>query len=312
MESLLRNRVRVWEELNPDDRGTAEELRHQIRVLTAELARVMEFAFLGMPMRYLKGSLDLKFQDRELLHLVADARYIKHSQLFQLSLLKTAEFRRPIFNWRVRRLVNGGLLRKMVIPQFGKTNALYSVTRGGVDALEWMGITYLGGGYVEQDKPPSEMQLCHVLELNDIRLALECSGMLHCWTPESFIRVLNLSPTLRYAKTYDAVVNVSLGEGIACDFAIEYERTLKSERRYESVVEAIASEKRLDIILYLTSSYEVASTLRSNLQRVQARIFLARVDSFKRDLLDTQVDVIGSYHRIPFRAALMEVACRLR
>lgn len=259
-------------------------------------------------MRYLKGSLDLKFQDRELLHLVADARYIKHSQLFQLSLLKTAEYRRAIFNWRIRRLVTGGLLRKLVIPQFGKTNALYSVTRGGFDALEWMGITYLGGGYVEQDKQPSDMQLCHVLELNEIRLALECSGILQSWTPEVFIRVLNLCPSLRYAKTYDAVVKVSLGHEIACEFAIEYERTLKSERRYESVVEAIANEKRLQFILYLTSSYEVASTLRSLLQHVQARILLAHVDKFKRDLLDTQVDVIGSYQRIPLRAALADFA----
>jgi hypothetical protein len=261
-------------------------------------------------MRYLKGSLDLKFQDRELLHLVADARYIKHSQLFQLSLLKTAEYRRAIFNWRIRRLVTGGLLRKLVLPQFGKTNALYSVTRGGFDALEWMGITYLGGGYVEQDKQPSDMQLCHVLELNEIRLALECSGILQSWTPEVFIRVLNLCPSLRYAKTYDAVVKVSLGDGPACEFAIEYERTLKSERRYESVAEAIANEKRLQAILYLTPSYDVASTLRSLLQHVQARILLAHVDKFKRDLLDTQVDVIGSYERIPLRAALTNLACR--
>lgn len=261
-------------------------------------------------MRYLKGSLELKFQDRELLHLVADARYIKHSQLFQLSLLKTAEYNRPIFNWRIRRLVAGGLLRKLVIPQFGKTDALYSVTRGGIDALEWMGITYLGGGYVEQDKPPSDMQLCHVLELNDIRLALECSGLLQSWTPEVFIRVLNLCPGLRYAKTYDAVVKVALGTGIASEFAIEYERTLKSERRYESVVEAIAAEKRLQVILYLTSSYEVASTLRSYLQNVKARILLARVENFKKDLLDTEVELVGTYKRLPLRDVLAGVARR--
>ena len=49
-------------------------------------------------MRYLKGSVSLKFRDRELLHLVADARYITHSQLFQLIRLKALEFKRAIFN----------------------------------------------------------------------------------------------------------------------------------------------------------------------------------------------------------------------
>jgi hypothetical protein len=88
--------------------------------------------------RYLKGSVSLKFRDRELLHLVADARYITHSQLFQLIRLKALEFKRAIFNWRVRRLVNSGLLRKQVVPCLG-TDALYSITRGGIQALEEMG-----------------------------------------------------------------------------------------------------------------------------------------------------------------------------
>ena len=63
-------------------------------------------------MRYLKGSVSLRHQDRELLHAVADARYMTHSQLFQLARLHLVEFNRPVFNWRVRRLVNTGLLRE--------------------------------------------------------------------------------------------------------------------------------------------------------------------------------------------------------
>jgi hypothetical protein len=77
-------------------------------------------------MRYLKGSVSLEFRDKELLHLVADARYITHSQLFQLLRLKALEFKRAVFNWRVRRLVNSGLLRKQVVPYLG-TDALYSI-----------------------------------------------------------------------------------------------------------------------------------------------------------------------------------------
>lgn len=36
------NRTNVWEALDPGDRDRAEELRHQVRVLTRELALAME------------------------------------------------------------------------------------------------------------------------------------------------------------------------------------------------------------------------------------------------------------------------------
>jgi hypothetical protein len=94
--------------------------------------------------RYLKGSVSLNFRDREFLHLVADSRYITHNQLFELARLKALEFKRPIFNWRVRRLVNTGLLRRQVVSYLG-AEALYSITRGGIQALEELGVTYLGG-----------------------------------------------------------------------------------------------------------------------------------------------------------------------
>ena len=157
-------------------------------------------------MRYLKGSVSLRNRDRELLHLVADARYITHAQLFQLARLHAVEFERPVFNWRVRRLVNSGLLRKQIVKYLG-ADALYSITRGGIHALEELGITYLGG-YVEREKDPAEVQIPHVLELNRIRLALERAGALLSWVPEMLIRILNLSPTLNYAKAYDAIASV--------------------------------------------------------------------------------------------------------
>jgi len=69
--------------------------------------------------RYMKGSVSLGIRDSDLLHQVADARYITHNQLFQLARVRLVEFDRPVFNWRIRRLVNGGLLRKQVLPYLG-------------------------------------------------------------------------------------------------------------------------------------------------------------------------------------------------
>jgi hypothetical protein len=153
------------------------------------------------------------------------------------------------------------------------------------------------------------VQLRHVLELNEIRLALECSDSPQNWTSEPFIRVLNLSSVLRYAKIYDAVARVSLGEGLVCDFAIEYERTLKSEQRYETVIEAIANEKRLNVVLYLTSSYEVAATLQANLKALKGKAFFAHAEDFKRKLLDTEVAPADEYRSSSLRSVLMRAAC---
>lgn len=57
-------------------------------------------------MRYPKGSISIRHRDADLLHFVADARYITHSQLFELARLKVVEFDRPVFNWRVRYCVD--------------------------------------------------------------------------------------------------------------------------------------------------------------------------------------------------------------
>lgn len=253
-------------------------------------------------MRYLKGSLDLNFQDRELLHLVADAQYITHSQLFELMRLKTFEARRPIFNWRTRRLVNSGLLRKLVVPQFSK-NALYSITEAGVEALEMMGVTYLGG-YVEHDAPPDKMRVSHLLEINEIRIALEHSGALVSWTAEAFIRVLKLSPSFRYAKTYDAVARVHLGNDVCVSVAIEFERSLKGKDRYQHLVEVLATEERVQAILFLTTSFEVSAPLRRYLRGTRPPALLGRLDAFKKSMLDAEVEAPGSYSTVQLREAL--------
>jgi hypothetical protein len=231
-----------------------------------------------------------------------------HNQLFELARLKAFEFKRPIFNWRVRRLVNTGLLRRQVVSYLG-AEALYSITRGGIQALEELGVTYLGG-YVEREKDPHEAQIPHVLELNRIRLALERSRTLVLWVPETFIRVVNLSPTFCYAKAYDAVATVDLGSRVWAEFAIEYERTLKSEQKYAKILEGIATESRVQTILYLTQSYEILATLRWYFRRARLEILLALVNDFKRDVLDCQVDCAVDSRRMTLREALSRAASR--
>jgi hypothetical protein len=100
------------------------------------------------------------------------------------------------------------------------------------------------------------------------------------------------------------VATVRLAQGEEAVFAIEYERTLKSEQKYAKILEAIEREERLHTILYLAPSYEILSSLRWYIERARLSIVFAMVDDFKRDVLDAQVDLAGTYRRMTLAEAL--------
>ena len=61
-------------------------------------------------MGFQKGSIALSpAQDIPLLLQVLHSRFVTHDQLFEFMLLGCYELKRASFNWRVRRLVQGGL-----------------------------------------------------------------------------------------------------------------------------------------------------------------------------------------------------------
>jgi hypothetical protein len=256
-------------------------------------------------MRYQKGSIGLNDRkDKAVLGFVADSRYTTHSQLLQFAELDAFEFRRRVFNWRVQRLVRHGLLRKQIVPYLNG-EALYSISRAGIEALEQLGTYYLGAN-VEREKDPSEFQIPHALEINNIRLVLLRTRTLFSWTPESLIRVLNQSPTHAYAKVYDAIAKV-LFDGEFAEFAVEYERTLKSLPKYEKIREAIESEKRLKAFLYLVPSWQLLSTLRGEFWGTKRLVFFGLAGEFKEKAFDAAVTT-AMYDKMPLRAALKRVA----
>ena len=238
-------------------------------------------------MRYRKGSLNLNnFADKNLLQFVADSRYVTHTQLFRFAQLYYFERNRPSFNWRMRRMVNGGLVRKQAPPMLNG-DALYSITRAGMQALERLGIYYLGAS-VDREPDAHKHQIPHALEVNDIRLALSIHHQLVRWIPESFIRVLNLSPATAYAKVYDGIASV-LVQGEFVEIAIEYERTLKSPAKYEKIREAIESEKRVKAFLYLVPSYELLFGVKDALWRMKQLVLFGLIEEFKKERLEMRV-----------------------
>ncbi len=256
-------------------------------------------------MRYQKGSIALSNrQDKAILNFVADSRYVTHSQLYTFTRLDQCEFNKRVFNWRVRRFVRKGLLQKQVLP-FLKSEALYSISRAGIQGLEQLGVYYLGAN-LDREKDAQEAQVPHALEVNNVRLALLRTGTLLYWIPEPFIRILNLSPASSYAKVYDGVARVYLdGEGI--NFAIEYERTLKSQPKYAKIREAIESEKRLHCFLYLVPTHDLLFSLLHEFWGTKRLVLFGLINEFKEKVLDAPVRA-ANYHSTVLREVLLNVA----
>jgi hypothetical protein len=258
-------------------------------------------------MRYAKGSLNLSFRDKHILHYVADSRCVTHSQLFEFARLEYYEYNRPVFNWRVRRLVDCGLMRKRSLPML-TGDALYSITRTGVQALERLGVYYLGAN-LDRDQGAHAFQVPHTLEINNIRLALLRTRKLQRWIPESFIRVLNMSPIYAYAKVYDGVARVALANG-DIEFAVEYERTMKSRAKYEKIREAIESEKRVKAFLYLVPSHLLLHALNDVFWRTKQLVLLGLMDDFKQAQLSATVCCSSDRKEICLNDALSKLAFR--
>jgi len=94
-------------------------------------------------MRYPKGSVHLgSFKDKVILNFLAESRHATRSQLMQFVRSYYCEFNWPVFNWRVRRMVDADLVRKQALPMLNG-DVLYSITRAGFHALEGLGTFHL-------------------------------------------------------------------------------------------------------------------------------------------------------------------------
>jgi hypothetical protein len=72
-------------------------------------------------------------------------------------------------------------------------------------------------------------------------------------------------------------------------FALEYEHSLKSYRRYDRIRDALHTERQVGCILYLTSGMEVLLHLVQELQSVPRILAFANAASFRQMLLETKV-----------------------
>lgn len=238
-------------------------------------------------MRYLKNSVVIQeLRDVPLLRQLRNAKFASHNQLFELMRFSGSEASHDSFGWRIRRLLKAGFL-SVSEKAFSAEGVVYRITRDGIALLEHYGhfTTVL---HSNTKHLPHTSQVLHSLELNRIQLALVRQNLIAHWQSEIEIASFNTISCSPYQKDYDAIVDVWLGEKTA-QFALEYERCLKSYRHYDRIRAALQAERKVGWILFLSSGTEVLVHLVHELNSVTDRVVFANAGDFEQMLLDTPV-----------------------
>jgi hypothetical protein len=211
-------------------------------------------------------------RDLPLLLAIRNATFISHRQLWNHLSTRGVETCRRSFNWRIRRLTEAGIVQKL-LPLFPYPGPVYTITRAGLACLEACG-EGLVSLTTESKTLADPNQIQHYLELAEIQAALRRTDLLVEWTGDLEVRSINMSIDVPLAKDYDAIADLEF-EGDRYRIAIEYERSLKSSKRYQEIISAIADERQIRLVLYLTSSVDLLYQLKSEFDAQTFPIALA-------------------------------------
>ncbi len=197
-------------------------------------------------------------KDVPLLLDVRNCNYVSHQQLFELLQRDGVETSRSSYDWRVRRLLKCHYLESVTTTGW-QGCPVYTIGQNALLYLESVGECAVAFNSATRRRR-DHATVCHALEINAIRLALLAQGQLVEWKTEMQVGSYNMVAEQPYQKDYDALVTMSVGDQLY-DFALEYERTLKSSKRYERILEALEAEHQVDCILYLTADPVLLRTL---------------------------------------------------
>lgn len=250
-------------------------------------------------MRYRQGTIALSdIRDYPLLRRVLHSGFVTADQLYEFMQLEFCVSSRNAFGNRVRRLLAHELLMRREIPSLNR-GIVYSISRAGASEMISRGEYYSGS---RERAEPAGGHVRHALELNDVHLALKRAGMLVHWAPESDIRSRNEFTGIGYVKDYDAGVTVRIG-GHEHRFALEYERTAKSKRRYEAVCRRIEWETEFQHFLYLVPNHDLLAFLRREFQQCQRSVHFGLHRDFCAEVLNLSVQT----NRAPISATFRDV-----
>lgn len=238
-------------------------------------------------MRYPRGSIQLnQSRDFPLLRQILRSEYVTHSQLFEFSRLNHFETSRNAFQWRMRRLVDRGLVvRQRLATVMG--DAVYSVAGTAATLLQSMG-EYCLIGCGRADSSSAGGHAIHALGLNEIQLAALRAGVLVRWMSTTEIRSRNELTQFGFAKDYDAIVTVRADERER-KFALEYERSPKSAKCYRAIAASVSQEIHVNLLLYLVSNFDILKFVSGFFSGADFPVFFGLMADWQSRLLDMPV-----------------------
>ena len=119
------------------------------------------------------------------------------------------------------------------------------------------------------------------------------------WIPTTKVRSNNELTGFKYAKIYDAVVELR-ANGDTKTFALEYERSRKAKTNYAEIAEDMAAEERVSIILYLAANYDLLKFLSGEFRGHTRRVVFGLVREWHSRLLEMPVETPECSGWLPF------------
>ncbi len=251
-------------------------------------------------MGYQKGSITLSpTQDIPLLLQVLHSRFVTHDQLREFMLLHCHELKRACFNWRVRRLVEGGLLNRDCARPI-TASPVYSMTSVRAFMLAEH-CPVLNNG--KQKDALASAHFRHSNDLNALHLRLLRTGYSEEWQSEVTIRAKNELTSAGYVKDYDAIVTVRI-EDRRITFALEYERTPKKSKEYLQIRSLLEQENRIYRFLYIVPEPNLGSFILDCFSRTTVALFVGLSADFTKSFKEMNVIDVASGVTRPIAAAL--------
>jgi hypothetical protein len=128
--------------------------------------------------------------------------------------------------------------------------------------------------------------VAHAVDVNAVHLDLLRSHSFVSWEYEMEIRCRNELEGSQRAKEYDAIVTLSLG-GRELRIALEYERTPKTKAEYDNIVATLATERKVERVLYLAGTRHIQSLLLDRFSQKRPRVFIALASDLQKAELGT-------------------------
>ena len=248
-------------------------------------------------MRYEKGTIQLnEAKDIPLLQQVFHSVYSSRDQLYDFMRLHEKEAALNAFRMRLSRLVKHDLVQRIAAP--GIPQSLYAITRPGVDMLVDRGVPYAGRG-CGIDRPVTTAS--HAVQINEMHLALLRSGQLQEWLPEAEIYSRNTLTNIGFAKDYDAVVTLAGDKQDRITFAVEYERSQKTDAEYHATAISLNREARVDFVLYAAASTHLFTKLSASFRHCRQSVAICLGNEFNARLFDANVLLAGEQWRMTFQ-----------